>query len=82
MTPHGIRLGTPACTTRGYSEQHMDDVAEFLHRICSEAIRIQNEYGKKIIDFQKGVHESDEVKKIWKEVEQYAIQFDWPGLES
>lgn len=33
MTPHGIRLGTPACTTRGYTESHMDDVAEFLDRI-------------------------------------------------
>jgi len=33
MTPHGIRLGTPACTTRGYNEGHMNDVAEFLDRI-------------------------------------------------
>lgn len=33
MTPHGIRLGTPACTTRGYTKEHMDEVAEFLDRI-------------------------------------------------
>eukprot|EP00344_Euplotes_crassus_P002495 CAMPEP_0196995544 /NCGR_PEP_ID=MMETSP1380-20130617/1624_1 /TAXON_ID=5936 /ORGANISM="Euplotes crassus, Strain CT5" /LENGTH=317 /DNA_ID=CAMNT_0042411219 /DNA_START=346 /DNA_END=1300 /DNA_ORIENTATION=- len=33
LTPHGIRLGTPACTTRGYTEDHIEDVAEFLDRI-------------------------------------------------
>jgi len=81
MTPHGIRLGTPACTTRGYTETHMNDVAEFLDRICKESLKIQNERGKKLNDFIQGVEESEEVKKINKEVEEFARQFEWPGLE-
>lgn len=81
MTPHGIRLGTPACTTRGYNEKHMDDVAEFLDRICKESLRLQNEFGKKISQFEQGVADSEVVKKISQDVEEFARQFDYPGLQ-
>lgn len=80
MTPYGIRLGTPACTTRGYTEAHMETVAEFLDRICKESLRIQQGRGKKLSEFIQGVQESDEVKKISNDVEEFASQFEWPGL--
>jgi glycine hydroxymethyltransferase len=80
MTPHGIRLGTPACTTRGYTEAHMDTVAEFLDRICKESLKIQQGKGKKLSEFVQGVQDSDEVKKISSDVEEFASQFEWPGL--
>jgi glycine hydroxymethyltransferase len=80
MTPHGIRLGTPACTTRGYTEAHMDEVATFLDRICKESLKIQKAKGKKLKDFDEGILESDEVKKISQDVEEFANQFDLPGL--
>lgn len=32
MNPSGIRLGTPALTTRGLNEEHIDKVVDFIHR--------------------------------------------------
>lgn len=32
MTPGGIRIGTPALTTRGFKEADFERVAEFIHR--------------------------------------------------
>ena len=68
VTPHGIRLGTPAWTTRGYTESHMDTVAEFLDRICKESLKIQQGKGKKLNEFIQGVQESEEVKKISQDI--------------
>ena len=44
-------------------------------------MRIQEERGKKLKDFDKGVEESEEIKKISRDVEQFATQFDLPGLK-
>lgn len=32
MNPYGIRLGTPALTTRGMKEQDIVKVAELIHK--------------------------------------------------
>lgn len=32
MNPYGIRLGTPALTTRGMVEQNIIKVAELIHK--------------------------------------------------
>lgn len=37
MTPGGVRLGTPAVTTRGYVEKDIEEVARFIHegiKVC------------------------------------------------
>jgi len=78
--PGGIRLGTPACTTRGYKESDMKIVAEFLDRIIKSSIRIQETSGKKLVDFQNALPTDPEINKISKEVEQFAIQFSTPGI--
>jgi glycine hydroxymethyltransferase len=41
INPGGVRLGTPALTTRGLNEDDFDRVAEFLHRACDLAILAQ-----------------------------------------
>lgn len=42
INPGGVRLGTPALTTRGLTEADFEKVAEFLHRGCEIAIQAQN----------------------------------------
>jgi hypothetical protein len=32
VVPGGIRIGTPALTTRGFKEGHFEQVADFIHR--------------------------------------------------
>jgi glycine/serine hydroxymethyltransferase len=32
LNPSGIRLGTPALTTRGLQEEDIDKVVDFIHR--------------------------------------------------
>ena len=36
LRPSGIRIGTPAATTRGMDESHMDRLAGWMHRALSE----------------------------------------------
>ena len=42
INPGGVRLGTPALTTRGMTEVDFDQVAEFLHQGCNIAIEAQD----------------------------------------
>jgi glycine hydroxymethyltransferase len=41
VNPGGVRLGTPALTTRGLKEEDFEMVAEFLHRACEISIQAQ-----------------------------------------
>lgn len=41
INPGGVRLGTPALTTRGLVETDFEKVAEYLHRGCDIALQVQ-----------------------------------------
>jgi glycine hydroxymethyltransferase len=42
INPGGVRLGTPALTTRGLDETHFEQVADYLHRGCEVALQAQD----------------------------------------
>ena len=57
MITSGIRLGTPACTTRGFGENEFRLIAELIHKVVkglsqnkSDNSRIEKEVRKEIID--------------------------------
>jgi len=46
LTPGGIRIGTPAATTRGFTEEDFVRVADYVERAVDIALRIKAETGK------------------------------------
>jgi glycine hydroxymethyltransferase len=57
MSPSGIRIGTAAMTTRGFTESDFVKTADYIHKAILIAIEIQNKYGKLLADFNIGVSE-------------------------
>merc|ERR1712100_163509 len=58
VNPGGIRLGTPALTTRGMVEKDMEIVADFLVRSIKICLDVQEKSGKKLVDFIAALGES------------------------
>ena len=66
MIPYGLRLGTPAMTSRGFEEKDYEKVAEFLKRAVDITIKINSTAGgKKVSDFTKAL-----AGKSWTEIEE------------
>ena len=61
VTPGGIRLGTPALTTRGFQEHDMEQVALYLLKALEISKRIQNKSGKKLADFVEAIEDDEEI---------------------
>jgi len=81
FNPKGLRIGTPALTSRGFTEDDMTIVAEFLHRGYELTVQITSSLAKgyKKDDFAKACHESEEIKAMKVEVETFARSFPFPG---
>lgn len=80
LTPGGVRLGAPALTSRGLKEKDFEKVAEFLDRTVKMSVELQAKSGKKLVDFEKAVKESGELKKLREEVEKFSVAFPMPGM--
>merc|ERR1711959_210063 len=73
LAPGGVRIGTPAMTTRGMKE------AEFIDRIVKICVEIQEKEGKKLVDFEKGIDKHPGVDALRKEVEAVGVSLPYPG---
>ncbi|XP_044006854.1 serine hydroxymethyltransferase isoform X1 [Aphidius gifuensis] len=85
LNPSGIRLGTPALTTRGVKEIHIDDIAQFIHRGLELSKEVTAKSGPKLVDFKNILETDVEIQKkvatLRDEVEKYSQQFTLPGLD-
>ncbi|XP_037937142.1 serine hydroxymethyltransferase, cytosolic isoform X2 [Teleopsis dalmanni] len=86
LNPSGIRLGTPALTTRGLIETDIDVVAEYIDgalKICAEAVKIS---GPKLADFHDAVKNnsdiSNKIAALRSKVESFSSKFPLPGMEN
>merc|ERR1711924_75782 len=80
LSPGGVRIGSPAMTTRGCGIEEFKKVGEFLDRCCQIALAVQKEKGKKLKDFEEGLKDNADVVALKKEVEAWAIGFGYPGI--
>ena len=55
MFPTGIRIGTSAMTIRGFNSNDFKRVGDFIKNIYDIGLKLQDKYGRKMIDFIKGV---------------------------
>lgn len=83
VTPGGVRIGTPAVTTRGYVEADMKQVANFLDEAAKLSIDIQKSCGsKKLQDFLTAIPKDARVKQLGNNVQDFSMQFDIPGFDA
>lgn len=88
LNPGGVRLGTPAMTTRGLEEADFDQIADFLHCGCQLALQAQQiatleatqqtEGGKKKVllkDFVRVLDNNDEMQQGIQELKQQVEAF-------
>merc|ERR1712032_318468 len=80
LSPGGVRIGTPAMTTRGCTSEDFKKIASFLDRCCQIALKIQAEKGKKLKDFEAALVGHSDVVALKSEVEVWAGAFGYPGL--
>jgi glycine hydroxymethyltransferase len=80
LTPGGVRIGTPALTTRGLKEAEFRKVADFLHQAVQLAFNLQS--GTKTMkEFEAAVQASEEVKALKRSVNEFITVFPMPGFD-
>ncbi|XP_059653507.1 serine hydroxymethyltransferase 7-like [Cornus florida] len=82
ITPGGgIRIGTPAMTSRGCLEADFETMADFLLRAAQIASSLPREHGKLQKAFLKGLQNNKDIVELRSRVENFATQFAMPGFD-
>ncbi|XP_032125041.1 serine hydroxymethyltransferase, cytosolic isoform X2 [Sapajus apella] len=85
LRPSGLRLGTPALTSRGLLEKDFQKVAHFIHRGIELTLQIQSDIGvratlKEFKERLAGDKYKRAVQALREEVESFASLFPLPGV--
>ncbi|KAL5176215.1 Serine hydroxymethyltransferase 7 [Glycine soja] len=81
IIPGGVRVGTPAMTSRGCLEADFETMAEFLIRAAQIASILQREHGKLQKTTLKGLESHRDIVELRARVEAFATQFAMPGFD-
>jgi len=82
MSPNGLRVGTPAMTSRGLVESDFKQVGEFISEAVDIAAEVEKQSGKKLVDFKRVLRESPPARlhELKARVEKFACQFETVGF--
>jgi len=84
MTPGGIRMGAPALTSRGFTEEDFVQVAKFFDRSVKIAVDIKKKTGGKVKDFkaalENGPDSFPDLVALRKEVIAFSSKFPTIGF--
>merc|ERR1712093_174289 len=78
LSPGGVRIGSPAMTTRGCNEEDFRQIAHFIDQAIKICLDVQKTKGKKLKDFEDGLAQNTGIKKLRSEVEVWASKFGYP----
>lgn len=86
MTPGGVRIGTPALTTRGFDEADFELVADFLHRgvQIAQELKASTPAPAKMKEFRAHLAEQvaaghEGITALRRDVQELAEAFPMPG---
>ena len=84
--PSGIRLGTPAITSRGMKEEEMKKAGQLIAMVVKEFAKIEmpdtkEERNVTVKKFKEEIKNNDFIKKIRQEVNDMASKFPVPGID-
>jgi len=81
LSPGGVRIGSPAMTSRGCNAEDFKKIGEFLHRCAEIALAVQASHGKKLADFEKGLTDDNkDLVQLRSDVESWSVKFGFPGI--
>jgi len=83
--PSGLRLGTPALTTRGMKEAEMEQVGDWISRVLDsiKQYRLPAEKEQKsdyIKKFKQDLQTNDIVNQVRTEISEFCKNFPFPGI--
>jgi glycine hydroxymethyltransferase len=81
VTPGGVRIGSPALTTRKFIEADFEQIAVFLDQALKIALKLQTESGPMLKNFVAALEGNAEVAALRLEVNKFATTFPMPGFD-
>ncbi|KAK7113554.1 serine hydroxymethyltransferase, cytosolic-like [Littorina saxatilis] len=85
LKPSGLRLGTPALTSRNLMEGDMEKVIEFFHEAMVITKEVNSSCGPLIKEFKAKIDEDPAVRAkimaLKQKVEDFAVTFPMPGFD-
>jgi len=90
LKPSGIRLGTPALTTRGFREKDIIEVANYIDQAIKLAVQINTSNDDKkssqltLKDFKENMKRDEHLKNIQNlknSIESFAERYPMPGYD-
>ena len=77
LSPSGIRLGISVLTSRGFKEEDIIKVVEFIDSVIQIALEIQKKSGPKLVDFIKAMEINEVLINIKKNINIFANTFEF-----
>lgn len=79
VAPGGVRIGTPAMTTRGCREAEMEIIADFLVRAVQVAQAVLREHPRRQRDFIALLRDNPKAKLLLRDAQAFASGLKIPG---